>query len=86
MKPKRDLWRIFHAWGEDAGGATDAQWKAACEYLDLCWHKPTIKSAMRYAQRVANATGHPIAVQPAYNVGRRCKTYFALPNERAKRF
>lgn len=80
MKPKEDLWRIFHAWGEDAKGATDEQWQAALVYLDACWRKPTLKSAMRYAQRIADATGHPMAVQPSYNVGKRCKTYLTVPN------
>jgi hypothetical protein len=72
MRSKKPLWEITPApgiycdkvWGEGDG------YQIACRYLDKCWRKPTIKSAFRYAQKVANESGYAMAINARYNLKR----------------
>lgn len=79
MKIKCDLWFLYHAQGEHAKNATYEQWNMACVALDDCFSKPTKKSALRYAKRIANLTGHPIEVAAINTRLKKC--IIVHPNE-----
>lgn len=71
MRSKKPLWEldiapsIYCHWDEKNDG-----WQVVIKMLNECFRKPTIKSAFRYAQKIADKSGYPIAINAKYTLKR----------------